>query len=101
MKKVLIIIATIACLIGMMSCTQTRWTTINLKNRSDIESVMSREFPELYQRYVKGEIVIDKLKYKRQDDGTTKYQVNYAIVNNDDDDELVEWICIFAPLLND
>ena len=97
MKK--IILSVIVSVTFLASCATSKWAIMNLDNKEMVEKVMSTN-PELYERYKKGEIALDKIKYRKLEDGSTKYQFTYHGILDNDDDELLEWICIFSAVLN-
>ena len=97
MKKIILYV--IVSITLLASCATSKWAIMNLDNKEMVEKVMSTT-PELYERYKKGEIALDKIKYCKLEDGSTKYQFTYHEIHNNDDDELLEWICIFSPVLN-
>lgn len=99
MKKPLMFIAILIVTLLSVSCTSSRWTTINMDDKEMVEKALNTN-PELRERCQKGEIVIDKIKYQHLEDGRTKYRFTYSIIYNDDDNELLEWMLIFAPVLN-
>ena len=99
MKKNLTLLAAILVAMLAVSCAAPKWTTLNMKNKELVETVL-RTNPNLYARYQKGEITLDKIKYQSQPDGSTTYRFTYYEVNNDsDDDELLQWLCIFQPAM--
>ncbi|MBO7300482.1 MAG: hypothetical protein J6U53_03635 [Tidjanibacter sp.] len=99
MRKNLTLLAAILVAVLAVSCAASKWTTLNMKNKEEVESVLSSN-PELYARYQKGEIVLDKIKYQPQPDGSTQYRFTYHEVNNDDsNDDLLEWLTIFVPMM--
>ena len=100
MKNNLTLLAAILVAVLSVSCAASKWTTLNMKNKELVESVLSTN-PDLYARYQRGEIVLDKIKYQPQPDGSTTYRFTYYEVNNnsDDDDELLQWLCIFQPAM--
>lgn len=101
MKRFLYAVAVAVCLLVATACSPSKWTTINNNDKAHMEQVMSERFPELYERYNKGEIEVHKIKYRTQEDGTIKWTMYYRELSNDDDDELLEWMLIFAPVLMD
>lgn len=97
MKKIILYV--IVSITFLASCATPKWAIMSLDNKEMVEKVMSTN-PELYERYKKGEIALDKIKYRQLEDGSTKYQFTYHGILDNDDDELLEWICIFSPVLN-
>ena len=95
MKKLIVVF--FACV--LVSCAASKWSIMSLEDKELVEKVLSTN-SKLYERYNKGEIALDKIKYRKQEDGSTKYQFTYHIIH-DDDDSMVEWICIYMPMLND
>lgn len=95
MKKIIVVI--VACV--LVSCAASKWTIMSLDDKELVEEVLSTN-PKLYERYNKGEIALDKIKYCKQEDGSTKYRFIYHSIY-DDDDSMVEWICIYMPMMND
>ncbi len=97
MKKLLIFIAATLLLTG---CSHSKWMTID--ERVDKETIIKQHFPELYEQAQKGEVELHKLKSRKQKDGTIKYQLSYTeIGDNDETDELLQWLTIYIPMLMD
>lgn len=96
MKKLLLAIAAVLLLAG---CAHTRWTTIS--TGPDKEKIIQEHFPELYAQAQKGEVELHELRTQAQKDGTTKYQISYKEINNEDDEELLLWLTIYQPMLMD
>ena len=100
MKKNLTLLAAILIAAITISCAASKWTTLNMKDKEVVENVL-RTNPDLYARYQRGEIVLDKIKYQPQPDGSTTYRFTYYEVNNNnnsDDDELLQWLTIYLPI---
>ena len=100
MKKNLTLLAAILIAAITISCAASKWTTLNMKDKEVVENVL-RTNPDLYARYQRSEIVLDKIKYQPQPDGSTTYRFTYYEVNNNDDsdEELLQWLCIFQPAM--
>jgi len=95
MKKLLLFIATILLIAG---CSHAKWATISAG--PDKERIIQEHFPELYAQSQKGEVELYELKSRPQKDGTIKYQLSYKELNNDDEtDELLQWLTIYMPVL--
>ena len=99
MKKNRTLLAAILIAALAISCAASKWTTLNMNNTEVVENVL-RTNPDLYTRYQRGEIVLDKIKYQPQPDGSTTYRFTYYEVNNNDDsdEELLQWLTIYLPI---
>lgn len=91
MKKLLLALATILMLSG---CSYTKWMTID--EGADKEKLIQQYFPELYEQSLKGEVELCELRARKQKDGTTKYQISYKELTEDQEwEDFLLWMTIY------